>query len=187
MARCEYSCAYLLPIAHTRLRVHRAPGIPPPLCFQGGDYWQTSGVSRREIANVYLYLPSLRGAKRRSNPCSNKKKEWIASRSLSSGGRSRGPLARHDVPHSQAVVARESVRSKYSETPVIESISRGVLVPRFRGDANLWWRREATKGDRTTHIAGRELHPSGRADRSACLTIFWHCGAPHFSFRTNAE
>src|SRR6202035_4394949 len=38
VTRCEYSCAYLLPIAHTRLRVHRAPGIPCALCFQGGDY-----------------------------------------------------------------------------------------------------------------------------------------------------
>src|ERR1700754_1476171 len=63
VARCEYSCAYLLPIAHTRLRVHRAPGIPHALCFQGGCFWQTSGASRREIAEVYLYSPSLRGAK----------------------------------------------------------------------------------------------------------------------------
>src|SRR5712692_5658007 len=30
--RCEYSCAYLLPIARTRLRVHWAPGIPRALC-----------------------------------------------------------------------------------------------------------------------------------------------------------
>src|ERR1700755_2464268 len=54
MARCEYSCAYLLPIAHTRLRVHRAPGIPHALCFQGGCFWQTSGASRREIAEMCL-------------------------------------------------------------------------------------------------------------------------------------
>ena len=53
--------------------MHRAPGIPHALCFQGGCFWQTSDASRREIAKVYLYLPSLRGAKRRSNPCSNKK------------------------------------------------------------------------------------------------------------------
>jgi hypothetical protein len=25
------------------------------------------------------------------------------------------------------------------------------------------------------------------ANRSACLTIFWRCGLPHFSFRTNTE
>src|SRR6266699_2743698 len=30
--RCEYSCAYLLPPARTRLRVHWAPGIPRALC-----------------------------------------------------------------------------------------------------------------------------------------------------------
>ena len=37
VARCEYSCAYYYQYAHTRLRVHRAPGIPHALCFQGGD------------------------------------------------------------------------------------------------------------------------------------------------------
>src|ERR1700731_2404441 len=52
MARCEYSCANLLPIAHTRLRVHRAPGIPHALCFQGGCFWQASDASRRENAKV---------------------------------------------------------------------------------------------------------------------------------------
>ena len=66
MARCEYSCAYLLPIAHTRLRVHRAPGIPHALCFQGGSYWQTSDALRRENADVCLHSPSLRA--KRSNP-----------------------------------------------------------------------------------------------------------------------
>src|ERR1700730_6190762 len=52
MARCEYSCAYLLPIEHTRLRGHRAPAIPHALCFQGGKSMHTSGASRREIAKV---------------------------------------------------------------------------------------------------------------------------------------
>src|SRR5580692_9757241 len=66
MARCEYSCAYLLPIAHTRLRVHRAPGIPHALCFQGGDLLQTSDALRREIAKLFLHSPSLRA--KRSNP-----------------------------------------------------------------------------------------------------------------------
>jgi hypothetical protein len=34
--------------------VHRAPGIPHALCFQGGRFWQTSDASRREIAVVCL-------------------------------------------------------------------------------------------------------------------------------------
>jgi hypothetical protein len=33
--RCEYSCAYLLHHAHTRLRVHWAPGIPHALRAEG--------------------------------------------------------------------------------------------------------------------------------------------------------
>jgi hypothetical protein len=36
--------------------VHRAPGIPHALCFQGGSFWQTSGAPRRGIANVYLIV-----------------------------------------------------------------------------------------------------------------------------------
>src|ERR1700761_5170465 len=59
MARCEYSCAYLLPIAHTRLRVHRASGIPHALCFRGGCFWQTSGVSGREIAKLCFLMTQL--------------------------------------------------------------------------------------------------------------------------------
>ncbi|SHI00660.1 hypothetical protein SAMN05443248_7444 [Bradyrhizobium erythrophlei] len=47
MARCEYSCAYLLPHAHTRLRVHRAPGIPHALWSRG----------RRLIANLGRVAP----------------------------------------------------------------------------------------------------------------------------------
>jgi hypothetical protein len=37
VARCEYSCAYSLPHAHTRLRVHRAPGIPHALYLKRAD------------------------------------------------------------------------------------------------------------------------------------------------------
>src|SRR3979490_1274224 len=41
--------------------------------------------------------PSLRGAKRRSNPFFLYVARWIASRSLSSGAHSRDPVARNDV------------------------------------------------------------------------------------------
>ena len=53
-----------------------------------------SGASRRESAE--LCLPSLRGAKRQSNPLSPLLWLWIASRSLSSGAHSRDPVARND-------------------------------------------------------------------------------------------
>jgi hypothetical protein len=36
--------------------VHRAPGIPHALCFQGGDFLQTSDASRREIEESHLEL-----------------------------------------------------------------------------------------------------------------------------------
>src|ERR1700731_3305664 len=35
--------------AHTRLRVHRAPGIPHALYSKGRMFWQTSDALRREI------------------------------------------------------------------------------------------------------------------------------------------
>src|SRR6266516_4810332 len=52
--------------------------------------------------------PSLRGAKRRSNPAL---RLWIASRSLSSGAHSRDPLARNDVESIQ----QKSPGSGFSE------------------------------------------------------------------------
>jgi hypothetical protein len=53
--------------------VHWAPGIPHAL-FRAEGFTQNSGASRREIAKLYFgcpslrIQPSLRGAKRRSNP-----------------------------------------------------------------------------------------------------------------------
>src|SRR5712672_2558515 len=43
-----------------------------------------------------IRVPSLRGAKRRSNPCFLYAARWIASRSPSSGAHLRDPLARND-------------------------------------------------------------------------------------------
>src|ERR1700730_1279978 len=59
MARCEYSCAYLLPIAHTRLRVHRASGIPHALCLERAKRaGQTSRKTCGEIAKLCLWVPA---------------------------------------------------------------------------------------------------------------------------------
>ena len=55
VTRCEYSCAYLLPHAHTRLRVHRAPGIPHALCFRRARNSRTTRAkSRRGNADPRL-------------------------------------------------------------------------------------------------------------------------------------
>jgi hypothetical protein len=47
-------------ILHARLRVHWASGIPCALCFRGRIVLQTSGASRREIAEARLEFTSLR-------------------------------------------------------------------------------------------------------------------------------
>src|SRR5258705_13232239 len=44
------------------------PAFPAPSVFSGRMILQNSGTLRREIAESYLDLTSLRGAKRRSNP-----------------------------------------------------------------------------------------------------------------------
>jgi hypothetical protein len=52
-----------LPPAHTRLRVHWAPGIPRALLFEGrGNFCQSSGATRDEYADACLDATSLRGA-----------------------------------------------------------------------------------------------------------------------------
>jgi hypothetical protein len=40
--------------------VQRAPGFPCALSFQGGDSWQNSGETRREIADLYFVDLALR-------------------------------------------------------------------------------------------------------------------------------
>src|SRR3984957_5626271 len=95
------ACFLLL---HARLRALRAPGIPcsplgvalRPLFFRANGFLDNSDASRREKAEACLVFPSLRGAKRRSNPFFLCAANWIASRSLSSGAHSRDPLARND-------------------------------------------------------------------------------------------
>jgi hypothetical protein len=48
--------------AHTRLRVHWAPGIPRALCFEGHEEIITSGPSWLASAKVCLELTSLKTA-----------------------------------------------------------------------------------------------------------------------------
>ena len=91
---------------------------------------QSSGASRRESAEPYLDLASLRGAKRRSNPALRPGHRWIASRSLSSGAHSRDPLARNDGTKTRHIPNRHRPRKRaiqYSEASVMESIDRSVL------------------------------------------------------------
>ena len=75
--RCPVcSCAHFLCTLRMRPRVQRAPGIPCALFnFEGEEYLQTSGATRRGIAKSCF--PSLRA--KRSNPSRRTKKEWIAS------------------------------------------------------------------------------------------------------------
>jgi hypothetical protein len=60
------------------------------------------------IATAFGVLGSLRGMKRRSSPAVNADRIWIASRRLSSGARSRDPLARNDgqisSPHIRGIL-----------------------------------------------------------------------------------
>ncbi len=61
--RCEYSCAYSNTKAHTRLRVHRAPGIPCALCFSRDMLAASLGRNRAARSPRHVLLACL------SSPC----------------------------------------------------------------------------------------------------------------------
>jgi hypothetical protein len=77
----------------------------------GDGFLQNLGrITPREREGISeIGATSLRGAKRRSNPLFLDAAPWIASRSLSSGARSRDPLARNDglikAPHTTIFLA----------------------------------------------------------------------------------
>src|SRR6266446_3502750 len=88
----SYACFIL----HARPRVHCAPGIPCALYSQRGEtILQTSGASRREIAESCFGNWGNVIARSESDEAIHSyfAATWIASRSLSSGARSRDPLA----------------------------------------------------------------------------------------------
>src|SRR5258708_551318 len=64
-------------LSHTRLRVHRAPGIPCALCYQRGEtvFAKLGPSAPRDRGGA----TSLRGATRRSNPFFLGAAPWIAS------------------------------------------------------------------------------------------------------------
>ena len=68
------------------------PAFPTPSVFRADVF--SKPRARGAARSRRCVIPSLRA--QRSNPCCNTKKEWIASRSLSSGAHSRDPLARND-------------------------------------------------------------------------------------------
>jgi hypothetical protein len=51
---CMLVCVFLSTLLHTRPRVQQAPGIPCALLIPGRMILQTSGASRREIAELRL-------------------------------------------------------------------------------------------------------------------------------------
>jgi len=74
----------------------RHPAFPAPSMIEGHCLTKLGRIAPRECGVVSLQPPSLRGAKRRSYPFFLCAPLWIASRSLSSGARSRDPLTRND-------------------------------------------------------------------------------------------
>jgi hypothetical protein len=54
---CMLVCVFFVHLLHTRPRVQRAPGVPCALCLEGKEnFWQSSGVSSREIVKLCLSL-----------------------------------------------------------------------------------------------------------------------------------
>ena len=85
-------CAPFLPIAHGACGCRRRPAFPAPSVQERANEMQDSGEKHAAGMRVHVSSPSLRA--KRSNPALPQKESWIASsRSLSSGARSRDPLA----------------------------------------------------------------------------------------------
>jgi hypothetical protein len=69
--RCEYSCAFLLPHLHTRLRVRRAPGIPARPLSEGEHRSCTTRATPAagsRICVVILKVLAVFGEPRRTEP-----------------------------------------------------------------------------------------------------------------------
>jgi hypothetical protein len=67
-------------LAHARLRVRLAPGIPHALCFRGEEFSHHSDATRRENAKVRS--AALRGAKATKQSSFLCAARWIASLAL---------------------------------------------------------------------------------------------------------
>ena len=109
-------CA-LLSILHARPRVQRAPGFPcalfSPRAERVGKTRATCAARSRSCGCRHC-----EERERRSNPFSLFAVRWIASRSLSSGARSRDPVARNDgmerYPTGKSAKAVQPHPEKYS-------------------------------------------------------------------------
>jgi hypothetical protein len=109
--------------SHTRLRVHWAPGIPCALCYQGGETVLANlarSLRRDREAMTEIGAPSLRGAKRRSNPLFLGAAPWIASLAFAM-------TVSRRAPHSQLSSPGLTGRPSIPEASVIEPKGRGVL------------------------------------------------------------
>jgi hypothetical protein len=97
--------------------VHRAPGIPHALCFQGEDLLQTSGASRRENAKLRRATAVIASEAKQSMEQQKERMDCFAPLAMTRG-----------MDHSSPNCHRPRRRViQYSETPVIESINRGAL------------------------------------------------------------
>src|ERR1700741_2974019 len=100
LTRVRYTTTY----AHAALGRIGRPAFPAPSDWRGRNEPAKPRATHAARSRTRI-LPSLREAKRRSNPFFLIVAPWIASRSLSSGAHSRDPLARNDGI--QNVVTRE--------------------------------------------------------------------------------
>jgi hypothetical protein len=93
--RCEYSCAYLLPYAHTRLRVRLAPGIPCALCSRAPNVVGKTRVHRAAGMRSRIFIVMAKSAYDEAiHSCLAAR--WIVSRACHRAALCADPLARHD-------------------------------------------------------------------------------------------
>jgi hypothetical protein len=168
--------------------------LRPLICWANG-FCKTSGASRRGNAGSYLKLeprhceerPVRRSSqseggrrKRRSNPFFLCAARWIASRSLSSGARSRDPLARNDGLRIGCLklnreLSAQSIRELDHLAPLA---GRGRRIAPGEGDSPRvpMWRVPSPqpsprkRGEAAIHRCDKNRHSAARSSRYASNT-----------------
>jgi hypothetical protein len=122
---CMLVCASTTTLAHETAGASGARHSPRPLLERAGNFWQTSGAARREIAKVCLAFEY--GNFRRVGKA--KRAHRFAS-TLQLVGTAQARLCPPYKLSSSGLTGRSSI----PETPVMEPMGRGVLDPRLRED-----------------------------------------------------
>ena len=183
-----------LQYAHTRLRVHWAPGIPRALCLmRARDFWQYSGA---RAARTRMCVSSLRGALATKQCSLLLAAPCIASACARNDEVAAGLLLDSSIGCA-VLLPRERLRSAgrvAGRRPVGWGVSENLSEDLACGDTPPGaWRHPPRPaqlrcgwGEGEERAARRCAREARKRKRSAFLPLFWHCDVASFSSKTIA-